>query len=64
MFRPKWPSSDVQVVVLQDSAAHCNAGFFLLLFLVMWVACGMYLLLNSEDNKIYSELFAEIEFMC
>jgi hypothetical protein len=33
MFRPKWPSSGVQIVVFQDSAAHCNAGFFLLLLL-------------------------------
>jgi hypothetical protein len=28
MFRPKWPSLSVQFVVFQDSAAHCNAGFF------------------------------------
>jgi hypothetical protein len=45
MFRPKWPSSGAQVVVFQDSAAHCNAVFFLLLLLhlvilVMWVARG------------------------
>jgi hypothetical protein len=33
MFRPKWPSSGVQFVVFQDSAAHCNAVFFLLLLL-------------------------------
>jgi sorbitol-specific phosphotransferase system component IIC len=28
MFRPNWPSSGVQVVIVKDSAAHCNAGFF------------------------------------
>jgi hypothetical protein len=42
MFRPKWPSSGVLVVVVKDSAAHCNAVFLhlLLLPLVMWVAVG------------------------
>jgi hypothetical protein len=30
MFRPNWPSSGVQVVLIKESAAHCNAGFFLL----------------------------------
>jgi hypothetical protein len=28
MFRPNWPSSGVQVVIVKDSDAHCNAGFF------------------------------------
>jgi hypothetical protein len=28
MFRPNWPPSDVQVVVVKDSAARCNAVFF------------------------------------
>jgi hypothetical protein len=28
MFRPDWPSSGVQVVMVKNSAAHCNAGFF------------------------------------
>jgi hypothetical protein len=28
MFQPKWPSSGVQVVVVQDFAAHCNAVCF------------------------------------
>jgi hypothetical protein len=28
MFRPNWPSSGVQVVMVTDSAAHCNAVFF------------------------------------
>jgi hypothetical protein len=28
MFRPNWPSSGVQVVVVKDSAPHCNAVFF------------------------------------
>jgi hypothetical protein len=28
MFRPNWPSSDVQVFVVKDSAAHCDAVFF------------------------------------
>jgi hypothetical protein len=42
-FRPNWPSSGVQVVMVKDSAARCNEGFFLLLqlplvILVMWVA--------------------------
>jgi hypothetical protein len=27
MFRTNWPSSGVQVVVVKDSAAHCNAAF-------------------------------------
>jgi hypothetical protein len=27
-FRPDWPSSGVQVVMVKDSAAHCNAVFF------------------------------------
>jgi hypothetical protein len=30
MFLPNWPSSGVQVVVMKDSAAYCNA---VLLFL-------------------------------
>jgi hypothetical protein len=34
MFRPNWPSSGVQVVMLKDSAAHCNAVAFLLLYVV------------------------------
>jgi hypothetical protein len=25
MFRPNWPSTDVQVVVMKESAAHCEA---------------------------------------
>jgi hypothetical protein len=28
MFRPNWPSSGVQVVVVKESAAYCNAVFF------------------------------------
>jgi hypothetical protein len=28
MFRPNWPSSGVQVVMVKNSAAHCNAVFF------------------------------------
>jgi hypothetical protein len=28
MFRANWPSSGVQVVMVKDSAAHCNAVFF------------------------------------
>jgi hypothetical protein len=28
MFRPDCPSSGVKVVVVKDSAAHCNAVFF------------------------------------
>jgi hypothetical protein len=28
MFRPNWPSSGVQVVMVKDSAVHCNAWFF------------------------------------
>jgi hypothetical protein len=27
MFQPNWPSSGVQVVMVKDSAAHCNAAF-------------------------------------
>jgi hypothetical protein len=29
MFRPNWPSSDIQVVMMKDSVAQCNAVFFL-----------------------------------
>jgi hypothetical protein len=28
MFQPNWSSSGVQVVVVKESAAHCNAVFF------------------------------------
>jgi hypothetical protein len=28
MFRPNWQSSGVEVVMVKDSAAHCNAVFF------------------------------------
>jgi hypothetical protein len=28
MFRPNWPSSGVKVVMVNDSAAHCNEIFF------------------------------------
>jgi hypothetical protein len=28
MFRPNWPSSGVQVVMVKDSTAHCNVVFF------------------------------------
>jgi hypothetical protein len=28
MFRPNWPSSGVQAVIVKDSTAHCNAVFF------------------------------------
>jgi hypothetical protein len=28
MFRRNWPSSGVQVVMVKNSAAHCNAVFF------------------------------------
>jgi hypothetical protein len=31
IFRPNWPSSGVQVIMVKDSAVHCNAVFFLLL---------------------------------
>jgi hypothetical protein len=27
MFRPNWLSSGVQIVMVKDSAAHCNAVF-------------------------------------
>jgi hypothetical protein len=27
MFQPSWPSSGVRVVMVKDSAAHCNAVF-------------------------------------
>jgi hypothetical protein len=29
MFQPNWPSSGVQIIVVKDSAAHCNTVFFL-----------------------------------
>jgi hypothetical protein len=28
MFQPDWPPSGVQVVMVKDSADHCNAVFF------------------------------------
>jgi hypothetical protein len=28
MFRPNWPSSGVQTVMIKDAAAYCNAVFF------------------------------------
>jgi hypothetical protein len=28
MYRTNWPSSCLQVVMVKDFAAHCNAGFF------------------------------------
>jgi hypothetical protein len=28
MLWPNWPSSGVQVVMVKDSSAHCNAVFF------------------------------------
>jgi hypothetical protein len=28
MFRPNWPSTGVQFVMVKDSAAHCNAVIF------------------------------------
>jgi hypothetical protein len=28
MFRPNWSCSGVQVLMVKDSAAHCNAVFF------------------------------------
>jgi hypothetical protein len=48
MFRPNWPSSGVQVAVIKESAAHCNAVLLFLLnclglFLVMWVNQLLYL---------------------
>jgi hypothetical protein len=42
VFRPKRPASGIQVVVFQDSAALCNAVFFLLLLSVVifgYVGC-------------------------
>jgi hypothetical protein len=48
MLRPKWPSSGVQVVVLKEPAAHCNAVLIILcsclgIILVMWVNQLFYL---------------------
>jgi hypothetical protein len=45
VFRPNWPSSGVQVVMVKGSAAHCNAVFFPPIvvasgYLVMWVSLG------------------------
>jgi hypothetical protein len=28
MFQSNWPSSDVRVVMVKDSAVHCNVAFF------------------------------------
>jgi hypothetical protein len=48
MFRPNRPSSGVQVVMVKDSAAHCNVVFFPSTdvasgYLVMWVTISFYL---------------------
>jgi hypothetical protein len=48
MFQPNWPSSGVQVVMVKDSAAHCNAVYSppILVacgYLVMWVTISFYL---------------------
>jgi hypothetical protein len=58
MFRPKYPSSGVQFVVFQDSAAQCNAVFSLVLLLllplvilVMWVARGCFSVTRGNNNK-------------
>jgi hypothetical protein len=47
MFRANWPSPGVLIVMVKDSAVHCNAGFFRpivlsLVILVMWVARGCF----------------------
>jgi hypothetical protein len=44
IFRPNWPSSGVQVVMVKDSAAHCSAGFFprIVVVLVMWVTLSFF----------------------
>jgi hypothetical protein len=48
MFWPNWPSSGVQVVMVKDSAAHCNAVFLPPNVvasgnLLMWVTITFYL---------------------
>jgi hypothetical protein len=40
MFRPNWPSSGVQVVMVKDSAAYCIAVFF------------SYILVTPEDGQL------------
>jgi hypothetical protein len=39
MFRPNWPSSGVQVVMVKDSAAHCNAVVFPPVVVAFWLFC-------------------------
>jgi hypothetical protein len=41
MFWPKWPSSGVQVLVVQESAVHCNA-VFLSSYCYFWL-CGLHM---------------------
>jgi hypothetical protein len=48
MFRPNWPSSGVQAVVVKDFAAQYNAVFFHLtvvavVILIMWVTISFYM---------------------
>jgi hypothetical protein len=40
MFRPNRPSSGVQVVVMKESAAHCEAVLFLSEYKYFWL-CGL-----------------------
>jgi hypothetical protein len=52
MFEPECPSSGEQVVVFQDSAAHNNAVFLLLLGWEFWLAIIVKAATTSQPNKI------------
>jgi hypothetical protein len=43
MFQPNWTPSGVQVVIVKDSAAHCNAVFFppILVASGYFLLCGL-----------------------
>jgi hypothetical protein len=51
MFRPKWPSSGVQVVLVKDFAAHCIVVFFPPIV----VAYGYVCYVNKETRRKNSE---------
>jgi hypothetical protein len=55
MFRPNWPSTGAQVVMVKDSAAHCNAAFFPPIVVVSgyfgYIGCT-WLLLGEKETTL------------
>jgi hypothetical protein len=56
MFRPNWPSSGVQVVMVKGSAVHCNAVLILHIvlasgYLVMWVTVNFLLGVKFQSRS-------------